>query len=181
MQFLLIILLCVVSAMIYGIVHDQITARICVEYFTIGHPPVFKTESPTLLAFGWGVIATWWVGLMLGIPLGFASRLGSSRPLAAKELVKPIATLLGIMGLGAFLAGLAAFALASRGSIRLTGMFASSIPPSKHISFLVDLWTHSASYLFGFVGGIILICRTWYKREKSIGRPPAATLANQRK
>lgn len=168
MQSLLIILLCVLSAIVYGIVHDQITARICVEYFTIGHPPVFNTESPTLLAFGWGVIATWWVGLMLGIPFSFAARLGSSRPLTAKELIKPIAMLLAIMGTGAFLAGLIAFALASKGVIRLPGMFAASIPPSKHAPFLVDMWAHSASYLLGFVGGIVLIVRIWRKRERGI-------------
>ena len=54
-----IILGCVVASVIYGVIHDQITARICVEYFTIGHPPVFGTDSPTLLGLGWGVIATW--------------------------------------------------------------------------------------------------------------------------
>jgi hypothetical protein len=56
MRFLLIIILCIASAVVYGIVHDQITARICVEYFTIGHPPVFATESPTLLGLGWGAV-----------------------------------------------------------------------------------------------------------------------------
>lgn len=56
-QSLLIVLLCIGSAIGYGIAHDQITARVCVEYFTIGHPRVFDTESPTLLALGWGVIA----------------------------------------------------------------------------------------------------------------------------
>jgi hypothetical protein len=54
-----IIVLCIVAAMVYGILHDQVTARVCVEYFTIGHPPIFHTDDPTLLAFGWGVIATW--------------------------------------------------------------------------------------------------------------------------
>lgn len=73
MQAIRIILLCICSAIFYGIVHDQITARICVEYFTIGHPPVFNTDSPTLLGFGWGVIATWWVGLILGLPLSLAA------------------------------------------------------------------------------------------------------------
>jgi len=29
-----IVLLCVAAAVVYGIVHDQITARVCVEYFT---------------------------------------------------------------------------------------------------------------------------------------------------
>jgi hypothetical protein len=32
---------------VYGIVHDQVTARVCVEYFTVGHPPVFQTNSDT--------------------------------------------------------------------------------------------------------------------------------------
>jgi hypothetical protein len=54
-EHLKIILACVAAAIIYGILHDQITARVCVEYFTIFHPPVFATQSPTLLAFGWGV------------------------------------------------------------------------------------------------------------------------------
>jgi hypothetical protein len=37
-QAIAIILLSIASAVGYGIVHDQITARICIEYFTIGHP-----------------------------------------------------------------------------------------------------------------------------------------------
>ena len=72
-----IILLCIVASVVYGILHDQVTARVCVEYFTIGHPPIFHTEGPTLLAFGWGVIATWWMGLILSVPAVLASRLGS--------------------------------------------------------------------------------------------------------
>jgi len=179
MQFVLIILLSVFSAIVYGIIHDQITARICVEYFTIGHPPIFNTDSPTLLAFGWGVVATWWVSLMLGFPLACAARLGSSRAWAAKELIKPIAILLGVMGIGAFLAGIIGFKLASKGSIRLTDAFGSKIPASRHIPFIVDMWTHSASYLFGFVGGIVLIVRIWRKREKNIRRPLTAATADR--
>ena len=79
MQALAIVALSILAAVSYGIVHDQITARVCVEYFTIGHPQVLAvpTDSPTVLGFVWGVIATWWVGLGLGIPLALAARLGS--------------------------------------------------------------------------------------------------------
>jgi hypothetical protein len=62
MQSAMIVLLSIASAVAYGISHDQVTARVCVEYFTIGHPPVFATESPTFLALGWGTIATCWSG-----------------------------------------------------------------------------------------------------------------------
>jgi len=50
--------LCVLAAVVYGIVHDQSASHVCIEYFTVFHPPVLRTRSPTLLAFGWGVIAT---------------------------------------------------------------------------------------------------------------------------
>ena len=79
MEPLKILLLCVDAAVVYGILHDSVTARVCVEYFTVGHPPVFDTDSPTLLAFGWGFIATWWVGFILGILAIAACRLGAGR------------------------------------------------------------------------------------------------------
>ena len=77
MQFIAIVALCVLAAVTYGVIHDQVTARVCVEYFTIGHPPIFGTDDPTLLGIGWGVLATWWVGVILGIPLAAAARLGN--------------------------------------------------------------------------------------------------------
>jgi hypothetical protein len=45
-------------AIAYGTLHDQVTARICVEYFTIGHPIIRPTESPILLGVIWSVVAT---------------------------------------------------------------------------------------------------------------------------
>ena len=50
MQALAIILLCTASAVAYGILHNNVTARVCVEYFTIGHPALFDTDAPALLA-----------------------------------------------------------------------------------------------------------------------------------
>src|SRR5207253_9449473 len=97
MQFIWIILLAVIAAVSYGVVHDQVTARVCVEYFTIGHPPVFDTDDPTLLGLGWGVIATWWVGLMLGVPMAVVARAGSLPKRSALSLVRPIGILMLVM------------------------------------------------------------------------------------
>jgi hypothetical protein len=58
METLKIVGFAALAAIVYGIGHDQVTAHLCVEYFTIGHPPIFPTASPFLLALGWGVIAT---------------------------------------------------------------------------------------------------------------------------
>ena len=94
MESLKIIVLCIVAAIVYGILHDQVTARVCVEYFTIGHPPIFHRDSPTFLAFGWGVIATWWVGLIVSVSAVLACRVGSWPKFNATDLIRPIGCLL---------------------------------------------------------------------------------------
>jgi hypothetical protein len=104
-----IALLCILSAVIFGVMHDQVTARVCVEYFTIGHPPLFSTDSPTLLAFGWGIIATWWVGLILGILAAAVSRLGSWPKFTANQMVRPILLLLAVMACISLMAGVMPF------------------------------------------------------------------------
>lgn len=156
MRFLAIILLCIVGAVLYGIIHDQITARICVEYFTIGHPPVFNTDNPTLLGLGWGVIATWWVGLILGILLALAARVGSWPKLEARRLIFPLMMVLLMMGVLAFIAGLLGHVAATHHRIVLFEPLASSVPADRHVAFLTDLCAHLASYAAGFVGGIAL-------------------------
>jgi len=166
MQAVAIVILSIVSAVAYGVTHDQITARVCVEYFTVGHPPVFPTESPTLLGIGWGVIATWWAGLLLGVPLAVAARAGRRPKRGVRSLVKPIATLLLVMGLCAGVAGLAGFALGRGGVVFLLEPLASRVPRAKHDRFLADLWAHSASYSVGFVGGLVVIARVWRSRGR---------------
>ena len=168
MQAIAIVALCIGSAVFYGIVHDQVTARICVEYFTIGHPPVFPTESLTLLGIGWGVIATWWVGLLLGVPLAVVARAGRRPKRCTRSLVRPIFGLLLIMGVSAALAGLAGYVLGRTGAVYLLEPLASLVPPDRHDRFLADAWAHSASYLVGFLGGIVVIVRVWRARGRQV-------------
>ena len=163
-QGLYIVLLSIAAAVIYGILHDQITARICVEYFTVGHPPIFHTANPTLLGIGWGIVATWWVGLFLGIPLAIAARAGRRPKRAAASLLRPLATLLVVCGLVATVAGVVGYLGASQGWIWLFPRMAARLPPDRHVPFLVDLWAHNASYLSGFMGGLVLIAQLWYSR-----------------
>lgn len=80
-----IILLCVAVAVVYDVLHDQVTARLCVEYFTIAHPPLFDTDDPTLLGLAWGALATWWVGLALGVALVLPEASRLSFPFGGRE------------------------------------------------------------------------------------------------
>lgn len=169
-RFAAIVLLCIVAAVIYGIIHDQITARICVEYFTIGHPPVFDTSDPTLLGLGWGVIATWWVGLIMGVPVALASRVGSLPKWDALQLMKPLAIMLGVVGLVAALSGVAGYFAATHKAVWLFEPLASRVPADRHVAFITDLWIHLASYIGGFLGGIVLCVYILVRRARAFSR-----------
>lgn len=164
MQFLKIVALCIVAAIVYGMIHDQVTAHLCVEYFSVFHPPVFATNSPTLLALGWGVIATWWVGLFLGVLLAIAARVGSRPKLAAADLAKPIVILLLVMAASAIVCGFAGYAMAKQGMIFPPAWVAARLNPSAHARFMADWWAHSASYAVGLIGGLI-VCVLQYRKR----------------
>jgi len=82
---------------------------------------VFPTDDPTLLGIGWCIIATWWVGLLLGIPLAIAARAGNRPKRSVGSLVRPLACLLAVMAVSAALAGYIGWVLASRGIVFLWG------------------------------------------------------------
>src|SRR5205814_5309826 len=140
---------CVVAAVLYGIIHDQFTARICIEYFTVFHPPVFHTHSPTWLGIGWGVIATWWVGAFFSIPMILAARAGARPVLQASELIRPVASLLAFMALIAVLFGSTGYILAQRRVLN-TDWLSFTESPTVRYRFMADWWAHSASYASAF-------------------------------
>jgi hypothetical protein len=164
MKFVSIVLLTVVAGVVYGVLHDQVTARVCVEYFTIGHPPLIPSTSPTLLALAWGIVATWWVALPMGIALASCARFGDRPPVTARELVKPIASLLVSMAAVALTAGVIGYALTARHLIVANEWVLLKIPHAKQAAFVGDWWAHSASYLGGFLGSIVLCAYVWRSR-----------------
>lgn len=165
MEALKIIGFAIFAAIAYGVLHDQVTAHLCVEYFTIGHPPIFPTSSPFLLALGWGVVATWWVGLPLGVGLAVAARAGRAPRLSLAQLRRPILLLMLGCGALALLAGIAGAVGAALGWVRLVGWLVEVVPSEKHVAFLADLWAHSASYAGGVLGGLGLMVWTWRRRH----------------
>lgn len=156
----------VLAAIIYGIIHNQVTARICVEYFTIGHPRLIDSDSPTVLGLFWGVAGTWWVGLPVGMGLAIAARAGRRPKLACSQMIRPIGVLLCWMLGVAILAGLIGYITSSAGIFLLVERLASRIPEDKHIAFLTAGWAHAGSYLAGIIGGIVLWIVTWKRRGK---------------
>ena len=169
MESLKIIGLSILAGAIYGVIHDQVTARVCLEYFTVFHPDVFHTQSPTLLALGWGVLATWWVSLFLGVMLAIAARAGSPPKITAAELAPKLAKLIAIMAVCALAAGSAGYFLQGLGM----EYYATGIPTQIRHTFYADLWAHSMSYFSGFVGGITLSIIVWRSRGRMASQSPA--------
>ena len=169
MEALKIVLLCILAAIVYGVVHDQITARVCIEYFTVFHPPMFHTQSPTLLGIGWGVVATWWVGAFFSIPMVLVSRAGSRPTLRASELLPSFVWLLVAMGVCATLSGVSGYLLTRQGVLS-TDWLPFSYPPTLRNRLVADWWAHTASYAAAFVGGITLCAITYRKRRRAVAQ-----------
>jgi len=117
---------------------------------------LINSDSPTVLGLFWGVVATWWVGLPLGLGLAVAARAGRRPKLSLTDLIRPILVLLGCMSLVAAVAGLIGFVTSETGLFHLLEPLASRIPSTKHTAFLVDGWAHTGSYISGVIGGIVL-------------------------
>jgi len=161
-EFLKIIAGCIVAAVLYGIAHDQVTARIYLPYFTVFHPPIFHTQSPTLQALGWGIIATWWMGAFLGFLLAMACRLGPSPKLDLVDVLRHIGVLLLVMAATATVCGVIGFFW---GSIPqdMTGLLSHA----AERRFLADWWAHNASYASGFVGALVVCILALEKRGRA--------------
>jgi hypothetical protein len=162
-----ITLLCIVAAVAYGIVHDQFTARLCVEYFTVAHPPLIHTSSPTVLGFFWGTIATIGLGLLLGVVLALVSQSPGLPPVPVRRVFKLIAGLLALTAIAAALAGVIGFELSRRSIVCIPATLAHLVPSDHHHRFMAVWFAHGASYLVGVTGGLLLIFRIWRER----GRP----------
>lgn len=171
MKFLAIVGHAVLAAVVYGVLHDQVTIRICPEYFTVAHPTIVRTGSLTLLALFWGVFATWWVGLPLGVLLGVAARAGRRwSKFSPSELVSRIGVLLGVIGALAVIAGVAAYMVGLGGEFRRHAPdLASRIDEAKHDRFMAAWVMHVTSYFAGAAGGVGLALVVLIERRRRSG------------
>ncbi len=173
MAFAKILLLSIAAAIVYGLVHDQITVRVCIEYFTIGHPRIIASEDPTILALLWGLVATWWAGLIIGVPLALAARVGSWPKLEAPALIPSVVGLLLVMAICAASAGILAGRTNGAVMVREAPELAAAISPERHHLFIAAWAAHSASYAVGFLGGIALTIVTVVRRLRLEGKARA--------
>ena len=165
------------ATIVYGIAHDQVTARVSIEYFTVGHADIFQTTSPTLIAFGWGILATWWAGALMGLIFALVARFGSRPKTALRDLLVPGAVLIAGVGVTALVAGIAGFFVARSGHVALAGYLATEVPAGGHARFIADMWAHAASYVAGLAGGSLLAAWVWIRRGRAVPTVPIPVLS----
>ncbi len=175
-EFLRIVILGVAAAVAYGMVHDQITAHLCVEYFSVFHPRVIRSENPAVLALVWGVIATWWMGVILGVPAALIAQHGPPPRLGARDLLRPIRNLLCVMAALALIAGALGYAFTAFGGLRPPFHVRAHLAPERHARFMAAAFAHQTSYASGALGGLFLwlwIFRERTRRRRAASTPPA--------
>lgn len=157
-----IVLLVTCAAIAYGLTMDQITIRICSEYFTVAHPHIFNTGSLTLLALAWGVIATWWAGAIAGIAFAIAGRAGSLPKLAWRKFVRPLVILALTMAATSVAAGFLGAWMVNSGDMPAVQAWAMGLPLDKQAAFMADACAHVCSYVIGALGCLtIAIAAAW--------------------
>lgn len=179
--FLLILLIAPILGGVYGLLHDQITYSISEEYYTklkfnqfglqywgggenIGtrKAPEIKLESPRLGAALVGILATWWVGMIVGVVLGLIGlihRNGKEMFIATSKAIAvttAIALLTGLIGL-------------LFGKLFLVDDPSSWVLPDNVIdraSYIMVGSMHNFSYLGGLIGLIVGIGFTIKQKRK---------------
>jgi hypothetical protein len=152
----------------YGITHDMVTAHLWLPYFTVHHVRLVESESPIVMALLWGVIATWWMGLILGVVVALAARVGRWPKLGSAVVLRRAAWLL---------AAVFAAAMAVILGIMIFGVVApvSDRPPDwdENVRAVAVALAHQASYALSAAAGVGLATwtlldrqRQWAAREK---------------
>jgi hypothetical protein len=168
-----IMLVFIGAAVAFGVVHDQVTARVCVEYFTIGHERIVATDSPLVLGLIWGVVATWWAGALAGVVVALAAREGPWPRLTWRHFVRPAAALSVAMAIAALGAGVLGYALTASGRIGIVPSYADAIVPGRQARFMADVFAHATSYGVGLLGAIAIAVQSLAIR-RGLARPARA-------
>ena len=153
----------------YSLVHEQVTARISLTYFTVNHPPVFGgLQDPTLLGLIWGLVGIWGVGLPLSLLLAVAARGGRFPRLVARDLVRPLVGLLGVMVVVALLSGFIGYAGTRPKPAADYGVPQETPDARREAADRAPLnavrASHQGSYAAGIAGGLA-VCGLTFRRR----------------
>jgi hypothetical protein len=139
-----------------GIAMDMVTAHVAVEYFTVHHPHVVDSDSPIVMAFIWGVGASWWFGAMAAVILWMYNR-RRPMPLPAAKILRTAYRVLA--GLWVILMAILLAAYSVAGLVPAEDRGASFEHDRRLVAVAV---THSTEYILGAIAVVGLL--VWINR-----------------
>ena len=170
--FLAIIILSSIIGGLYGILNDQITYTISPEYYTkfkfyqfglmdLGNEAIFP--NPRVEVSVVGVMATWWVGLIIGVVLGLVGLIHKNY----KQMFCTTMKSIGIAIIVAFLIGFIGFLYGKfyLSNQELYWCFPENLIDKKN--FIVVGSIHNFSYIGGLIGMTTGVCYSIYKKFKN--------------
>src|SRR5690606_32487395 len=114
----------------------------------------------------WGIVATWWLGLLLGVALATVARVGHWPKRSAASLVPPMMIMLLVIRGAAAAMGVLAYVGTGRGWISVPEPWATTvIAPHRHARFMAAAAAHSTSYAVGVFAAVGLVGRILWWRQ----------------
>lgn len=154
--FFLLVALAALSAAIFGALHNQLSYSVGPDYFTGFKFPQFGIPEGTSPRFGAaqvGVLASWWMGAIVGLP-AFLYGL-----FAVPNARSYLAAGIGAIGLVLVLATFAALSgLVGGIAAEATGVLDGIVTPPAGVErgdFLRAGFMHEASYIGGALGALL--------------------------
>lgn len=170
------LLLCVLAAMLYGVINDLITSTLSWEYFYYGKDLASELGPQTppdplklhLAAALVGIKATWSAGLLIGVALLLANNPSKRLPrLQNRTLFTQLPLLLLITAALAALGAVAGhFALPARWNDDFAQMLHRN--EMRHRRFMTVYGIHLGGYLGGVIGTVIAAGRIRSQRRNKI-------------
>lgn len=157
----------VLIAIVYGIAHDMVTAHTEISYFTIFHPRISDSNSPVVMALMWGVIATWWIGAIIGVLLALCAQLGSKQSIPARYVLKSLTRATAVV----FIIAMATLAAMLRFCEGKTVEFQPD-PSDTSGRFLAVLITHNVSYFLSALVAVGMCVSILVRRSKPVLEEP---------
>ena len=168
------LLVCVAVAIVYGVVNDQVTSRISWEYFFYGKDlaKVLGPETPpdsfalSREAAKIGAMATWSVGLILGVAILIANNPRRDRSqVSFRELMKLLPIVLAITVAFAIVFGvLGWFGLLNWISQDFREMARMNMFRPRH--FTAAYGAHLGGYVGGLIGGALAVWHVLHQRKR---------------
>lgn len=162
MQALKIVFASVAAAILYGIVHEEITSWLSVEYFTLDHERWPTLPSPALSGLAWGAA----LGLAVGVLVALAARVGARAKLELPDVRVSIA----VFFVALFLLALMALAMGWAGAVgekfHPPAEIQSELTRERWRHFVAAEWAHSATFGFGALGGLALCAHVMLVRRR---------------